>query len=962
MTPETAADQLVAHFEQNGRIQSVAALEKHLSMGVVRILLDRMGAEYMRNAQRALELVEIAEAVAHIIADPEAIALATWGKGGALQLLNRYREAVNCYQDAEKFFASQDNQLRVVSLQVNQVGLLRDMGEYENAILLADKARAICEAIGKAAQRSLANLEMNVAWAYQRTGDIDAALQAYDRTGTIFTALGDSIQKARTDLNRAIVLEEIGQFSEAAKKMVQARAVLSEHDQYQEVARADLNLGVLAYRRGYYQEALKHLEMAHQGFAQIPNMNQVANVDLYRSFVYRDLNLLPETINLAAAAEKILKQEKQRWEQALALINQGIGYKKLGKLTMAEKLLAKARRILRGIGAEPSILMLDVERASLALARGYPKTARRIALRVERRIGEQKRPLLQARVHLLLGQCALVKTLPFKTQAIERYMAAHQIAAAYGLHDIAIQAHQLSAQIAERGGDLAEEQEHLHKAAKEIEYLRRHILMDELQIGFMDDKLAIYQQLVCLSHKMKADDPQALSKILRYLHQAYPAPITHPANSKKVEASSKLAQLREQWRWFQSQFDSPYHLDSEPAAQELLADPTEFHQKMAEIEAEIAELSRRSLVQNVSTTEENKKDNFAKYIGGGEPSTNLIADIQLKLSSQDALLQYYVVDDQLQALLITQDDVHQFEDLIQLSNLNRLVQVWRFHIEHVAADDSDMVNMAAIYLERLYHALMQPMTSFIPQCEHIFLVMPPEWLHLPFAALFNGRFYLIEQFDLTYLSTAVSLLNHDAASLPVYHSGNMGQALIVGHSDNGRLSHIMPEINAVTWAVAPRWAVTLLTETSATIRQISEHSRASRLIHLAAHATFRPDNPLFSWIRLENGRLTVADLYEMYFPKRPLVILSACETGRGQPRGGGLLGLSRGFQAAGAGGLIVSQWQVEDEASAQLMIGFYEKLGRDKIGIAKSLGEAQRQAIKKGQHPIYWAAFIYIQS
>jgi CHAT domain-containing protein len=98
-----------------------------------------------------------------------------------------------------------------------------------------------------------------------------------------------------------------------------------------------------------------------------------------------------------------------------------------------------------------------------------------------------------------------------------------------------------------------------------------------------------------------------------------------------------------------------------------------------------------------------------------------------------------------------------------------------------------------------------------------------------------------------------------------------------------------------------------------------------------------------------------------------LVVLSACDTGRGREVAGeGIVGLARAFQIAGARAVMVSQWPVADRSTAELMVRFYRHLaaGRSK---AAALGAAQREmaagraAARDGRidprHPFAWAGF-----
>jgi CHAT domain-containing protein len=90
-----------------------------------------------------------------------------------------------------------------------------------------------------------------------------------------------------------------------------------------------------------------------------------------------------------------------------------------------------------------------------------------------------------------------------------------------------------------------------------------------------------------------------------------------------------------------------------------------------------------------------------------------------------------------------------------------------------------------------------------------------------------------------------------------------------------------------------------------------------------------------------------------------LVVLSACDTGRGRITGDGVIGLSRSLISAGVPSVMVSLWAVDDGSTAFLMTEFYQNLqqGLDK---ATALRNAMLTAKDKYSDPLQWSAFTLI--
>jgi CHAT domain-containing protein len=102
-----------------------------------------------------------------------------------------------------------------------------------------------------------------------------------------------------------------------------------------------------------------------------------------------------------------------------------------------------------------------------------------------------------------------------------------------------------------------------------------------------------------------------------------------------------------------------------------------------------------------------------------------------------------------------------------------------------------------------------------------------------------------------------------------------------------------------------------------------------------------------------------------------LVVLSGCETGKGQLRGADLVSLASGFLGAGARALLVSLWRAEDRATAYLMERFYQALfaGQSRSNALRSaqlalLAQGRQNTDKQGiyAHPAFWAPFTLVGS
>ena len=110
-----------------------------------------------------------------------------------------------------------------------------------------------------------------------------------------------------------------------------------------------------------------------------------------------------------------------------------------------------------------------------------------------------------------------------------------------------------------------------------------------------------------------------------------------------------------------------------------------------------------------------------------------------------------------------------------------------------------------------------------------------------------------------------------------------------------------------------------------------------------------------------DGILTAEEISTISLGDVDLVVLSACETGLGSVSDEGVFGLQRGFKLSGVSGIVMSLWKVDDDATKELMISFYEGImsGLSKV---EALREAQKKVRETPgfEDPEYWAGFILL--
>ncbi|MEG4281289.1 CHAT domain-containing protein, partial [Microcoleus sp. MON1_C1] len=288
---------------------------------------------------------------------------------------------------------------------------------------------------------------------------------------------------------------------------------------------------------------------------------------------------------------------------------------------------------------------------------------------------------------------------------------------------------------------------------------------------------------------------------------------------------------------------------------------------------------------------------------------------------------------------------------------------------------STRANSRIIYpkLQQSYQLLIQPIADLLPTDPNAPVIfIPHKSLFLvPFVALQDptGQ-YLIEKHTIL-TAPAIQILQFTHRSRQKVRRLSVQNNLVVGNPTMPKIGTPPQQLRALPGS--EREAITIaqllntkpITGSQATKASIVQQMLKARIIHLATHGLLnevkRRDLPgaiALSPSGNDDGLLTSSEILDLKL-NAELVVLSACNTGRGKLTGDGVLGLSRAFISAGVSSIIVSLWLVPDEQTAELMGEFYRQLQKNP-NKAEALRQAMLITMKMHPNPQDWAAFTLI--
>ena len=284
-------------------------------------------------------------------------------------------------------------------------------------------------------------------------------------------------------------------------------------------------------------------------------------------------------------------------------------------------------------------------------------------------------------------------------------------------------------------------------------------------------------------------------------------------------------------------------------------------------------------------------------------------------------------------------------------------------IDEVALSTAISTTDASSLLRRCYELLIAPFADAIAAEPSLIIVPDRDLFALPFAALLDGDGkHMVEKHALRVVPSAGTLieLEQRLASRPT--SDAQTTALVVGDPDfhgwKSKLPGAEAEAKEVCTRLQAQGQTTYLSRGEATKANVVEALGACTYVHLATHGA--ADGVYLSGRTEAEGKLTMAEVQELDLPCARLVVLSECDSFKGELKADGVIGITRAFVAAGAPTLVASLWEVSDVATRKLMIRFYDALlGPEAAGDAAVALQVAMVSMRREGWPVSdWAAFV----
>lgn len=758
------------------------------------------------------------------------------------------------------------------------------------------------------------------------------------------------------------------------------------HDKYALLAeaQAEMTAGYALCQEAQYGEALEHFLRARGLFAKAGDALEVKLVDYWIAYCYCQTDKIHESLKLFNALADYSRKSNYKWllSQALCWIancydllgdhSRSIAYDQQA-LALAEALedTYNQQKILTQIGLQYTRLgrprqALAYNRRSLALSLEGPTSQRQTwrnltftsqtfyALKRYEAAAAYEREALQ------LGSDELKDPTLIHISHIHLAM----IFAGRQLYDAARAHLDASLLVARAARDELARQRMIAYSTLQFAHLKR------LSKDY-GEALELYNSALELYSKMEFDlDTYDAHKgrLLSYLAVGH-----DPGIQAEMD---KVMGLFEKYRaLILEEQNRNSFFDSEHSVYDLAVDYAFSKRNYAQAFKYSEESRSRSLLDSLRRGTMSATNSKQDWESSGVTRPLDLPAVQTNLRPGVQIVQYNALKDRLLIWVISATRFEVVEKKISSGELNSLVLEYARLITRAEQTRDGEVAPAA---KSLYEILVSPVEHLLDASREVCVIPDKALSYLPFATLVSPS-------TNEYLLRRYTLLFSPSASVLIFCSKEAGRRAVGGGEtflgvgnptfDRVRYPHLqdLPSARTEVMSAARNYDDPhCLVGPDALKKSVEARMERANVLHFACHYVTDEMSPMNSKLLLAkgdaahgDGTLSAHEVSAKRLRQARLVVLSACQTSHeGYYDGEGTIGISRTFLAAGAPLVVASQWPVETEAAAELMINFHRFRKERKLPTTSALRLAQLQMLdgpdERRRHPFYWAAFLAV--
>jgi CHAT domain-containing protein/tetratricopeptide (TPR) repeat protein len=892
--------------------------------------------------------------------------------GMILTEMERYTEADDYLQRSLKIFNEVDDKMWR-ALPLNSLGALyRLLGKHEIAIRHYEESLQLIRQF---------NINVLLHYAlhgigecYDELGEFEKALAFFKQGLALRQQLTDKAATARALKRVASIYRQFGDYAQALSYYRQSLQ-LNEELNHKDLAAARLrDIGLIYYEQNNFAQAVEYFERSIRLAEEVNDRETLWSSYNNMAWLHTSLQSYAQALQYF---QKALEASEAHGDKSKILLSHeaiALAHARLGEYERAEPHLQKALGISREM-QNPSYMAetLYYKGQIHSLRKEYDKTAESFL----QGLGFAERANAKHWSLYLLAALLAVYDAKGEVQKVIEYTGPTALLARQqnDPHILSLTL-LLSGKAYRAMKEPDKARQAFAEAIQTVEAMRTRIAGDELgRQRFFENRIQPYHEMIAL---LLAQNKSA--EALTYAERAKARSLLEVLQNGKLDIAKSMTsdeQLHE--RRLNGEILT---LNSQLLRELQSAKPNQPRMETIKSQLQKARLNYEDFQTQLYVAHPQLKTQR----GDAEPFKLEEASALLP-DTRTALLEYVVMDEQAYLLTIARSEtrsgvsVKTYRLPIRLQDLSEKVTRFR---NQLAERDFDFTTTA----KALYAALVKPALAEIKDKTKLIIVPDAALWEMPFQALMGeDNRYLIQDAALAYAPSFTFLRElkkqknrqtgvADASLFAIGNPLRKGQRLPSARRDDKLLP--LPESEREVKSLAQLYGAQrskILIGAEALEDRIKEEAGKYSILHFATHGILNDTSPMYSSIvlsRIENdkedGLLEAWEVMKLDLKAR-LVVLSACETGRGRIGAGeGLIGFSWALFVAGCPTTVVSQWKVDSASTSELMLEFHKHLKslsastNSNLPTAEALRRASLDLMRTNEynHPFYWAGFVVV--